>query len=94
MTKQDIIPNALIENVDASVRLLVFLLQLQHCLDAEVVVQKKMKNLNVELIVRGAESAPWLEAWQDTSGGVWLQLTRRATGPFAACSCQKGRLLS
>ena len=33
---QDIIPNALIENVDAS-----------------VVVQKKMKNLNVELIVRG-----------------------------------------
>jgi len=33
---KDIIPNALIENVDAS-----------------VVVQKKMKNLNVELIVRG-----------------------------------------
>merc|ERR1719401_2269815 len=33
---RDIVPNALVENVDSS-----------------VVVQKKMKNLNVELIVRG-----------------------------------------
>ena len=44
---QDIIPNALIENIDAS-----------------VVVQKKMKNLNVELIVRGWDMADPLSIWR------------------------------